>query len=141
MPPGVDTGGLTPAPLAIERELVLLMASAPWNRRQFNSKGIDLLLATAAALPFLRLILLWRGVLADEISRRVDHFGLGSRVEIVNRKVDINGYLQRAHASIVLADDGGLVKSFPHSLIELLAAGKPVLLSHTIAMADDVEKN
>ena len=34
--------------------LVLLMASAPWNRRQFNSKGIDLLLATAAALPFLR---------------------------------------------------------------------------------------
>ena len=50
-------------------------------------------------------------------------------------------YLQRAHASIVLADDGGLVKSFPHSLIESLAAGKPVLLSDTIAMADDVEKN
>ncbi len=86
----------------------------------------------------MRLILLWRGVLADELGRRVERLNLGERVEIINRKADINDQLKRAHASIVLAEDGGLVKSFPHSLIESLVAGKPVVLSETIAMSDYV---
>ena len=138
IPPGVDTSDLTSTPIPLERELVLLMASAPWNKRQFSSKGIDLLLATVAALPFLRLIFLWRGVLADELVRRVERFGVGQRVEIVNRKVNVKDYLKRAHATVVLAENGGLVKSFPHSLIESLVVGRPVLLTNTIAMADYV---
>ena len=138
VPPGIDAATLTPAKLPLGRELTLLMASAPWNIRQFDSKGIDLLLAAAGRLPFLRLILLWRGVLADELGRRVERLNLGERVEIINRKADINDQLKRAHASIVLAEDGGLVKSFPHSLIESLVAGNPVVLSETIAMSDYV---
>ena len=138
VPPGIDTAGLTLNTLPLERELTVLMASAPWIRAQFESKGIDLLLAAVAKLPFLRLVLLWRGVLAEELSKRVHRLGIGKRVEVVNRKVDINDYLRRAHATVVLATNGGLVKSFPHSLIESLMAGKPVLLSETIAMADYV---
>jgi glycosyltransferase involved in cell wall biosynthesis len=138
IPPGIDTANLIPTTLPLERELTLLMASAPWHQSQFDSKGIDLLLAAAVKLPFLRLILLWRGVLADELSRRVERLDIGKRVEIVNRKVNINEYLKKAHATILLTENGGLVKSFPHSLIESLVAGKPVLLSDTIAMADYV---
>jgi glycosyltransferase involved in cell wall biosynthesis len=138
IPPGIDTANLTPTTLPLDRELTLLMASAPWHMKQFDSKGIDLLLAAASKLPFLRLILLWRGVLADELARRVERLDIGKRVEIVNRKVNVGDYLKRAHATIVLANNGGLVKSFPHSLVESLVAGKPVLLSDTIAMADYV---
>jgi glycosyltransferase involved in cell wall biosynthesis len=138
VPPGLDTTGVTSATLPLGQELVLLMASAPWHGRQFSSKGIDLLLATAARLPFLRLLLLWRGVLADELASRVQHYDIGNRVEVVNRKVNINDYLKKAHATVLLANNGGLVKAFPHSLIESIAAGKPVLLSETIAMADYV---
>jgi glycosyltransferase involved in cell wall biosynthesis len=138
IPPGIDTAGLTPTTLPLDRELTLLMASAPWIGNQFESKGIDLLLAAAAKLPFLRLILLWRGVLAEELARRVQRLGIGKRVEIVDRKVNINDYLKKAHATVVLAKSGGVVRSFPHSLIESLLAGKPVLLSTTIAMADYV---
>jgi glycosyltransferase involved in cell wall biosynthesis len=138
VPPGIDVTRLMPTSLPLDRELTLLMASAPWSKRQFESKGVDLLLATAAELPFLRLILLWRGVLADELTRRVDRFGIGNRVEIVNRRVGIDHYLNKAHATVLLARDGGLVRSFPHSLIESLAAGKPVLLTDTIAMANYV---
>jgi glycosyltransferase involved in cell wall biosynthesis len=141
VPPGIDARGADSAPPPLQRELVLLMASAPWNKRQFSTKGVDLLLETAATTPNLRLILLWRGVLAAELARRVERLGVGHRVEIVNRKVDINEYLKRAHATIVLAENGGLVKSFPHSLIESLAAGRPVLLSNTIAMADYVAEH
>jgi glycosyltransferase involved in cell wall biosynthesis len=140
IPPGIDTANLTPTNLLLGRELTLLMASAPWHVKQFDSKGIDLLLAAVTKLPFLRLILLWRGVLADELARRVERLDIGERIEIVNRKVDIGDYLARAHATIVLANNGGLVKSFPHSLVESLVAGKPVLLSDTIAMADYVSR-
>src|SRR5262249_38928894 len=135
-----DASRLVPSRNPLERELILLMASAPWNGRQFELKGINLLLAAAARLPYLRLILLWRGVLAEELERRVLRFRLENRVEIVNRKVDINDYLAQAHATVLLAKHGGLVKSFPHSLVESLLVGKPVLLSNTIAMSDYVSK-
>ena len=138
--PGVDTSALTSMTLPLNRELTLLMASAPWNIRQFGSKGINLLLAAAAQLPFLRLLLLWRGVLADEITRRVRRFKLMERVEIINRRVNVAEYLQRAHAAVLLCNDGGLVKAYPHSLIEALVAAKPVLVTNTIAMAEFVNQ-
>jgi glycosyltransferase involved in cell wall biosynthesis len=141
IPPGIDASALVPSRLPLGRELILLMASAPWNGQQFELKGIDLLLAVAVKLPYLRLILLWRGVLADELEARVQRFGLQKRVEIVNRKVKINDYLRRAHATVLLAKRGGIVKSFPHSLLESLVVGKPVLLSDTIAMSDYVSKH
>jgi glycosyltransferase involved in cell wall biosynthesis len=138
IPPGIDASALIPNKLSLDRELVLLVASAPWIAHQFDQKGIDLLLAAAAKLPFLRLILLWRGVLAEELAMRVQRLGLEKRVEIVNRKVNISDYLAKAHATVLLAKNGGIVKSFPHSLIESLVSGKPVILSNTIAMADYV---
>jgi len=140
IPPGIDTSSLTPRYLPLDRELTLFMASSPWNLRQFESKGIDLLLKAAAQLPFLRLILLWRGVLADELARRVKRFGLTDKVEIIDRKVNVAEYIQRAHAAVLLCDNGRLVKSYPHSLIEALVAGKPVLISDAIAMAELVNE-
>ena len=141
IPPGIDASTLIPSALPLGRKLTLLMASAPWSGRQFELKGIDRLLATAAKLPYLRLILLWRGVLADELALRVRRFGLEQRIEVINRKVNINGYLEQAHATVLLAKNGGIVRSFPHSLMESLIAGKPVLLSDTIAMSDYVSKH
>jgi glycosyltransferase involved in cell wall biosynthesis len=138
IPPAIDSSGIKPAPLPLGAELTLLMASAPWSRGQFELKGIDLLLATAERLPFLRLILLWRGVLADELVRRLERYNLGKRVEVVDRKVAVSDYLARAHATVLLARDGRVVRSFPHSLMESLAGGKPVLLSHAIAMSEFV---
>jgi glycosyltransferase involved in cell wall biosynthesis len=140
VPPAIETAQLRPTILPLDSELTLLMASAPWHKRQFATKGIDLLLAAVAEHPFLRLILLWRGVLADELATRVARLDIEDRVEIVNRKVDVGHYLNRAHATVLLVQNGGLVKSFPHSLMESLVAGKPVLLSNTIAMADFVTR-
>jgi len=138
IPPGVDTARVTRATLPLGQELVLLMASAPWHSRQFYSKGIDLLLETAKRLPFLRFIFLWRGMLGDELASRVQRLNIGNRIEVIDRKVNVNEYLKRVHATVLLAKNGGLVKAFPHSLVESIMAGKPVLLSDTIAMADYV---
>lgn len=135
--PGIDVERFRPAPLPLRDELILLVGSAPWIRRQFRTKGIDLLLDAAGSLP-LRLVFLWRGLLRDELQVRIARRGMNARVEIINEATDVNQVLARVHATVVLAETENQVKAYPHSLMESLAAGKPVLVSGCIPMADYV---
>jgi glycosyltransferase involved in cell wall biosynthesis len=139
--PGIDTTRFTPAPIPVRDEIRLMVGSAPWTRAQFRTKGVDALLAAAQRSPRLRLVFLWRGVLAEEMDRRVRQLNLGGRVTVLNERVDVNGVLAGVHASVTLATAPAIVKSYPHSLLESLAAGKPVLVSRAIPMAGYVERN
>ncbi len=138
VPPGIDLARFSPTPPP-PQPLTLLMGSAPWTIEQFESNGVNALLEAARARPDLRLVFLWRGLHAREMERRVAQKGLEGRVIVVNRQVDVNEALAGAHAAIVLAQDATLVKAFPHSLLEALAAGRPVLVSRAIPMADYVQ--
>jgi glycosyltransferase involved in cell wall biosynthesis len=140
--PGIDRSQIqvTP-PSKPDHEFVLLAGSAPWTRRQFETKGFDLLLKVLTRLPQIRLICLWRGKLYREWSDRVQSFGLADRVEIIREKVDISGILSRCHAAIILSATAGEIKSYPNSLMEALAAGRPVLVSRSIPMSYYVEDN
>lgn len=135
--PGIAVERFSPEPLPLKDELILLVGSAPWIRRQFQTKGIDLLLDVAGSLP-LRLVFLWRGLLRDELQRHIVRRGLSRRVEIINEATDVNRVLTRVHATVVLAETAKLVKAYPHSLMESLVAGKPALVSGCIPMADYV---
>jgi glycosyltransferase involved in cell wall biosynthesis len=135
--PGIAVERFSPAPLPLRDELVLLVGSAPWIQRQFQTKGIDLLLDVAGSLP-LRLVFLWRGLLRDELQRHIARRGLNRRVEIINAATDVNRVLARVHATVVLAETENQVKAYPHSLMESLSAGKPALVSGCIPMADYV---
>ena len=141
IPPGIDTSRIVPSRLAVDHNLTLLMASAPWVAEQFDLKGIDVLLEAVARLPFLRLILLWRGLLFEELMERVERHGVADRVEILNRRVEVGNFLQRAHAAVLLAKRSDIVKAYPHSLIESLVAHKPVIVSSAIPMADYVRQH
>ena len=137
---GVDAGRFTFSPVAPGTAFTLLCGSAPWSMDQFDTKGIEALLQAAQRRPDLRLVFLWRGVLYDEMIRRVKAYGLQPRVRVLNEKVDVNAILAGVHAGVVLASDPGVVKSYPHSLLESIAAGKPVLVSRSIALASEVEQ-
>jgi glycosyltransferase involved in cell wall biosynthesis len=140
--PGIDRSQIqVPPPSKPDHEFVLLAGSAPWTRRQFETKGFDLLLKVLTRLPQMRLICLWRGKLYREWSDRVESFGLADRVEIIPEKVDISGVLSRCHVAIVLSETAGQIKSYPNSLMEALAAGRPVLVSRSIPMSYYVEDN
>jgi glycosyltransferase involved in cell wall biosynthesis len=117
-----------------------MVGSAPWSRAQFASKGIVALLKAAQQCPQLVLVFLWRGVLFEELAHRVEKMGVADQVEILNEKVDVNRVLARVHASVALATSSKIIRPYPHSLMESLAAGKPVLISRIIPMADDVEQ-
>lgn len=141
VPAAIDTARLAQSALPMGDEITLLMASAPWVEDQFDLKGIDALLDATAQLPKLRLILLWRGLLLKELLKRVERRGIRNRVEIITERVGINDYLKRAHATVLLAKRSDIVKAYPHSLLESLVAGKPVILSDALPMADYVRQH
>ena len=140
IPPGVDTGAFRRSRPPKGGDFSLLVGSAPWTRRQFSTKGIDQLLAAARAIPRLRLVFLWRGVLLHDLKARIDRAGLGTRVEVITETTDVARLLTRVHAVAVLADRPQLIKAFPHSALEALAAGRPVLTSSVLGLADLVSR-
>ena len=138
--PGIDVTRFADTPVPAGPEFVLLSGSAPWTHEQFASKGVDALLEAARRMPELRLVFLWRGVLLPELVARVRRLELSDRVEILRDWVDVAGVLRRVHAAVVLAGRPGLVRAFPHSLLEALAAGRPVLVSEGNPMAEYVRE-
>ena len=137
---GIDTRRFSFTNTPLNSEIRLMVGSAPWTKAQFVSKGIDALLEAASLNRRLHLIFLWRGVLTDEMRHRVRQLGLEDQVEVINEQVDVNRILAQVHASVTLAEKPGIIKSYPHSLLDSLAAGKPVLVSRAIPMADYVEE-
>lgn len=136
---GIDTDRFSTAPLPLKSEIRLMIGSAPWTMAQFKTKGINALLEAARLNPKLQLIFLWRGVLTNEMHQKIKHFGVKKQVEVIDEQVDVNEILATVHGSVTLAVRPGIVKSYPHSLLDSLAAGKPVLVSRAIPMADYVE--
>ena len=74
------------------------------------------------------------------MEQRIRAHGLESRITLINKFVDVNQILASVHATITLATDAALIKAYPHSLLDSLAAGKPVLVNRAIPMADYVER-
>lgn len=139
-PVGIDAARFHVEPIDLGETLTLMSGSAPWTRSQFETKGVDALLDAATRDARLRLIFLWRGHWLDEMRARIERRGLRDRVEIIDDVVDVDRILARSHAAIVLAKDLSAIKAYPHSLLESLAAGKPVLVSRGIPLADWVER-
>jgi glycosyltransferase involved in cell wall biosynthesis len=139
-PPWTDASRFTHTPPPQDGTVRLMLASAPWTQAQFESKGVQALLDATVADARLHLVMLWREVLHDEILRRVAMLKLQDRVTIINGKADVNATLAGVHAAIVLAKTPQLVKAYPHSLLDALAAGKPVLVSAAIPMAEYVQR-
>lgn len=138
--PGIATQDFQSHTLALQKELVLLMASAPWEAAQFHSKGVDLLLKALQQRPYLKMIFLWRGFLYEEMQAKIKAYQVESQVQIINKKVKVNDILKEVHGTVLLAKTPQLVKAYPHSLIESIVSGKPVIIGNEIPMADDIQE-
>ena len=137
--PGMDLARFSSASLPSELPPTLLMGSAPWTREQFHTKGVKALLAMAQSWPDLHLVFLWRGILYQEMMQRVRTLGLDDRVDVINWQVDVNTVLARVHAAVALATGDAIIKAYPHSLLEALAAGRPVIVGARIPLGMDVQ--
>ena len=138
--PGIDTTRFQAVPPPPGDPFTLLVGSAPWTAAQFTSKGIVALLDAAVAMKDIRLVFLWRGLHRDILQALIAARGLDDRCEIIDGAADVPAVLSRCHAAVVLAATRKLVKAYPHSLLEALAAGRPVLASDTLCIADHITK-
>jgi glycosyltransferase involved in cell wall biosynthesis len=117
---------------------LITCASGPWTRRQLQTKGFVLLLETVKKLPDVRLQLIWRGLYDRELRQLIRRCRASDRVSVISGDVDVSRYIADGHAAVLLAENRGLVKSYPHSLIKALQVGRPVILNDQIIMSDFV---
>lgn len=124
----------------LNKTLNLMMASAPWESKQFKSKGIHIILSTLQKIKDVHFTFLWRDILATEMKKLIAQYGVQDKITLIDRKVNPNDYLKQNHGTVLLADNPGLVKASPHSLLESLCAGKPIILTKEIPLSDYVEQ-
>jgi glycosyltransferase involved in cell wall biosynthesis len=135
IPPGIDVDRFRAVGAPPADPFTIMMASAPWTRRQFVTKGVDALLEALRRRPRMRLVLLWRGVLVSAARRRIAAAGIGDRVDLIDGEVDVAEALGGVHVVVLATSSPRVVKAYPHSLLEALAAGRPVLTSGVLAIA------
>lgn len=139
--PGITTAHFQAHRLPVRQQFKILMASAPWEAAQFDTKGVDLLLTALQQRPYLHMTFLWRGFLYEEMLTKIKHYQVESQVQLINKKVVVADVLKTVHATVLIAKTPELVKAYPHSLLESILSGKPVIIGNEIPMADDVEES
>ena len=140
--PSIATDNFEQSKIALDQgdTMHLLMASAPWERTQFESKGIHLILKALQQVANLHLTFLWRGLQVAHMRNLIAQYGVGDKITFINEKVDVNALMHRMHGTILLCNDPAVIKSYPHSLIESLVCGRPVIATPEIAMSDQVSE-
>lgn len=92
-------------------------------------KNIELLITTAAKLAEkdkrVHLVVVGEGPNREEYQRLIDHLGLGDRIKLVGQRQDIETCLAGFDIAVLASQS----ESFSNSLIEYMAAGKPVVAS------------
>ncbi len=140
IPPAIDVDRYRKVAPPPAGPFTLMMASAPWTRRQFRTKGVDALLEAVERDPELRLILLWRDALVAAAETRLARSRAGDRIELLRGYTDVEEVLGRSHAVVLATTNSRVVKGYPHSLLEGLAAGRPLLTSSALRISEFVAK-
>lgn len=120
----------------------MLFASAPISDEasEFFSKGVDLILNVASEVKDCDFTLLWRGKHLGGIQHRITALKLNN-VVVKNIIVsDMTHFYERFHAIILVPIRGDACKPCPHCIIEALAAGRPVIASRFVGVADLIEQ-
>jgi len=106
------------------------------DKLALQKRGVDLLLALARELPDVDFVLLWRERNYDALKPLITN-SITSNVSLINRILpDMIPFYGSIHCIILpttFADD---CKPCPTSIMESLAAGKPVLVSNNVGIAD-----
>jgi glycosyltransferase involved in cell wall biosynthesis len=135
--PGIKTRTYHPA----SGPFTILFATSPLQEQQLLSRGIFLLLKAAAQLPEVRFLLIWRDVDYKRLLELIREEGL-TNVEVRNGYIsDMESVYQSVHTTILPGLTPGSLKPSPHSALNTLAHGKPVLISRPSSIAGLVERS
>jgi len=117
-------------------------ASSPISKdpRGITNRGVDLLVSVARQLKDVQFLLLWRENHYPALQSLINT-SPPSNLSVINRILpDMNAFYSRIHCTILPSATVDDCKPCPNSLIESLSAGKPVLLSVNVGIADLVNE-
>lgn len=124
-----------------EGDFSILFASSPFAKEYFSARGVELLLSTTELCQDVHFILAWRKWAGTiQLIQKMVKDKINVTLDIENFK-DMRPLLNRAHAVIAPFTSHQLTKPCPHSVIECLAAGKPVLVSDKVGIAHIIQEN
>ena len=116
----------------------ILFALSPPAQNQFLSRGIFLILQVAQRLPDVQFILVWRNRHHEALRALISDAGVDN-VSVINGYVEDMGALyDSVHATVLAGHDYASFKPAPHSALESLGRGKPLLVTPTSSIADIV---
>jgi glycosyltransferase involved in cell wall biosynthesis len=126
----------------IGKKFKILFASAPISdaSEEFSSKGVDLILKVAAELKDCDFTLLWRKKHLDRIKDQISTLKLKNVIlqdEIIS---DVMQFFEQSHAIILVPIKEDACKPCPHSIVEALAVGRPVIVSRFVGIADIIQQ-
>jgi glycosyltransferase involved in cell wall biosynthesis len=142
---GVDCGKFGHVP-AKGGPFRILFASAPIGNdsSSFMYKGINLLMKAAARVKEerdnIRLVLVWRGHMADEIRDLIRESGMENHAEVVDGAVDMRRYFNECHVTLLTPERIKSSRPYPTSLMESLASGKPVIVSELLEISKIIRR-
>lgn len=137
--PGIDLNGFNYSKSESEN-FKLLFASAPLRMHSFEHNGVNLITKAFTGLKNIELICLWRGKYLIEMEELIKKTNNQKKIHIINKVVNMKEELNKVHATILPYTGTDECKTCPNSLIESLAAGKPVLTTDIIPFSNLVLK-
>jgi len=118
----------------------ILMASAPWEKNQISKKGYPIIFQFLKDNTDFHLTILLRGSFEKELKDLASKYEVSNKCIFVNEKVDINQFLKTCDATLLITNQQEIIKSYPHSLLESIAAHKPIIISENIALGAFTKK-
>lgn len=133
--PGLNLSHIKPQPKRKNRTpFKILTASAPWERSQIEKKGYPLIFQFLKKNEDFHFTILLRGTFEEELKQLAKEYQVSSRCTFINKKVDVNSYFKEIDATLLITNQQEIIKAYPHSLIESLAANKPIITTENIAI-------
>ncbi|MBX2998265.1 MAG: glycosyltransferase family 4 protein [Caldilineaceae bacterium] len=119
----------------------ILFATSPPDLHGFLSRGVYLLIQTAKQLPQVRFVLVWRERNYEKLANLLAEADV-SNVDVLNGYIpNMDEVYASVHAAILPGLATNSLKPCPHSGLDALAHGKPVLVSRPTSIADLIHKN
>jgi glycosyltransferase involved in cell wall biosynthesis len=134
--PGVEIHPYAPPP----DPFTILFATSPLGRHDLLSRGIHLLIRVAQDLPDVRFLLIWRERNIEELTALVAAAGTANIVIRNGYIPDMPAVYDSVHATALPGLEFISIKPCPHSALESLAHGKPLLVSQPSSLASLVTR-
>jgi glycosyltransferase involved in cell wall biosynthesis len=108
----------------------ILFATSPMSEHSLLTRGIFLLLHAARKMPEIQFTIVWRGKKCTKLAKAIEDLKI-QNIELINGYVsNMDEIYDAVHATILPGITYSSLKPCPHSGLESLAHGKPLLVSY-----------